>query len=112
MQNSIWKPLKGPLNDWPLTFCSSTTVEPEDLEAADLLYPDLATENYQVYHHQRHRWFYLSDHETTELIVFKQSDSDPTASAGVPHCSFCNPLTPSNELPRESIEARALVFWD
>ena len=74
--SSIWKPLKGPLNDWPLTFCDASTVQEDvDLEAADLLYPDLATENYQVYHRVEHKWYYLSSQTPSELIVFKQADS-------------------------------------
>ena len=74
--SSIWKPLKGPLNDWPLTFCDASTVQKDvDLEAADLLYPDLATENFQVYHRPEHKWYYLSSQTPSELIVFLQADS-------------------------------------
>jgi hypothetical protein len=32
--------------------------------------------------------------------------------AGVPHCAFFNPCKGENELPRQSIEARALVIYD
>lgn len=122
--------MKGPLNDWPLTVCDSSTVQEDtDLEAADLLYPDLATENYQIYHRSEYRWYYLSDHKPSELIIFKQADSLKAAAPGwtrrsiykrtiadeipgVPHCSFYNPLVPQGEEPRESIEARALVYYD
>lgn len=73
---SVWKPLKGPLNDWPLTFCDASTVQSNmDLEAADLLYPDLATENFQVYHRPEYKWYYLSNQTPSELIVFMQADS-------------------------------------
>jgi len=110
---NIWKPLKGPLNEWPLAVCSSATVNPTiDLEAADLLYPDLATENYQVYYRPEYRWYYLSDHRPDELIVFKQSDTQRDTLPGVPHCSFQNPLASKGEAPRESIEARALVYYE
>ncbi|KAI4149667.1 MAG: hypothetical protein L6R39_002449 [Caloplaca ligustica] len=110
---NIWKPLKGPLNDWPLTVCDASTVQSKgDLEAADLLYPDLMTENYQVYARSYYKWYYLSDHLPSELMVFKQADSRSGSGPGVPHCSFYNPLVPDGEEPRESIEARALVFYD
>lgn len=79
---NIWKPLKGPLNDWPLTLCSTASVkESTDFEAADLLYPNLVTENYQVYHKSGYRWYYLSDHDPNELIVFNQAHND---IAGLP----------------------------
>ena len=82
-ENSVWKPLKGPLNDWPLVLCDTSTVRPEtDLEAVDLLYPDLATENYHVYHSGGYRWHYLSDHKPSELLVFTQSDSQAGALPG------------------------------
>ena len=73
---SIWKPLKGPLSDWPLTFCDASTIQKDmDLEPADLLYPNLATENFQVYHRAEQKWYYLSNQTPGELIVFKQADS-------------------------------------
>ncbi|EED16519.1 CmcJ-like methyltransferase, putative [Talaromyces stipitatus ATCC 10500] len=111
---NIWKPLKGPLTDWPLAVCNAAVVDKvNDLEAADLLYPDLATENYQVYYNPNHEWHYLSGQEVSELMVFKQADHMMQSSLpGVPHCSFPNPFTPKGEAPRESIEARALVFYD
>lgn len=126
---SVWKPLKGPLNDWPLTVCDSSTVREEtDLEAADLLYTDLATENFQVYHRPAYRWYYISDHRTSEIMVFKQASSLDTSlpgrfaisylieltaneRLGVPHCSFDNPMA-QGEDPRESIEVRLLVYYD
>lgn len=44
-----------------------------------------------------------------ELIIFKESDMDPAASPGVPHCAVYNPNVPPGEPPHERIEARALV---
>ena len=81
---SVWKPLKGPLNDWPLAICDATTVEKStDLEAADILYPDLATENYQLYFRPKYRWYYLSNHQPSELIVFKQAESLSNTGTGI-----------------------------
>jgi hypothetical protein len=71
------------LNDWPLAVCDASVVDDSsDLEAADLLYPDLATENYQVYYKPNHKWYYLSSHDPSELIIFKQSDSDSDSLPG------------------------------
>ena len=33
-------------------------------------------------------------------------------SAGVPHSSFPHPLASATDLPRESIEVRALVYYE
>lgn len=110
---NFWKPLRGPANDWPLLLCDASTVDRKrDLTGSDLLYPDLATENSQVYYKPGFKWYYLSSHQTNEVIVFKQSDSLESACPGVPHCAFFNPLAPADEAPRESIEGRALVYYD
>ena len=81
---NVWKPLRGPLNDWPLTFCDSASVQPvKDFEAADILYPDLATENYQIHWSQSHQWHYLSDHQADELIVFRQASTSANKPPGM-----------------------------
>ncbi|KAF2160589.1 hypothetical protein M409DRAFT_70335 [Zasmidium cellare ATCC 36951] len=108
---NVWRPLRGPVNDWPLCFCDASSVDPQDAEATDMVYPDYFTENLSLRYNQKQRWYYLSDHTIDEIIVFKQSDSESTGLGGVPHCSFANPKALATELPRESIEARALVIY-
>ncbi|KAL9113631.1 MAG: hypothetical protein Q9227_002369 [Pyrenula ochraceoflavens] len=82
---NIWKPLRGPLNDWPLTFCDTSNIDPsESFEKADLLYPEFVIENRQIYYSPHYRWHYLSEQQTNEIIVFKQSDTDSEASPGMP----------------------------
>jgi hypothetical protein len=69
------------MNDWPLALCDTSNLAREtDFESMDLLYPDLVTENTQVYFDPKYRWWYLSDHDPSELHVFLQADlqsSDP-----------------------------------
>lgn len=109
----MWKPLKGPLNDWPLALCDVSTLDPQaDLEPADLLYPDMATENFQVYHRPNYEWYFLAPHDVSEAIVFLQADNGPGKRPGVPHCSLYNPAVPDGETPRESIEVRLLACFE
>ncbi|KAK4497674.1 hypothetical protein PRZ48_010327 [Zasmidium cellare] len=108
---NVWKPLRGPVNDWPLCLCDASTLSSSDAHATDMVYPDYFTENQSIRFNPSQRWYFLSDHSPDEIIIFKQSDSDPDAVHGVPHCSFENPATSVTELPRESIEARALVVY-
>lgn len=90
-----------------------TSVNPEaDLESADLLYPDLATENFQIYHSANHKWYFIAPQDVTEAIVFLQADNGPNGRPGVPHCSLFNPFVPEGECPRESIEVRLLACYE
>lgn len=80
---SVWKPLRGPLNDWPLILCDNSTVDKhKDLAASDLLYPDRIAENCLVYDNPKFNWHYLSSQKTTEVIIFKQGDTLRTAPPG------------------------------
>jgi hypothetical protein len=120
------------MNDWPLALCDVSNLNADtDVESMDLLYPDLVTENTQVYFSSKYRWWYLSDHDPSELLVFLQADIQSSTPApgrryavtssmprvinvlsGVPHSAFKNPLTSPNEDPRESIEVRILVYYE
>jgi hypothetical protein len=76
LPSSVWKPLRGPVRDWPLALCDMRTVDPEaDFEPADLVYAQYVVENRQVYHAERQRWYYLSNQQPDEAWVFVQSDS-------------------------------------
>ena len=129
--HSIWKPLRGPLTDWPLAFCDAESVNVEtDLIAADVVSRTGYTENFLVYYNPKHQWYYLSEQKPTELSIFCQGDTkfvdEKSMSSfqinlsqsintdlyiGVPHCGFRNPLSDPNERPRESIETRAFVYY-
>ncbi|KXT00841.1 hypothetical protein AC578_982 [Pseudocercospora eumusae] len=100
---NVWKPLRGPVNDWPLCFCDPATIDVQDMETTDMVYPDYFTENLSLRFNSAQKWYYLSDHQPDEIIIFKQSDSDPSAVGGVPHCSFANPKASCDELPRNLI---------
>jgi hypothetical protein len=73
---SIWKPLKGPVRDWPLAICDACSINPKrDLRVNDDVFADVVRENMMVHYNEEQRWYYLSDHMPTELLVFRQVDS-------------------------------------
>lgn len=72
---SVWKPLRGPLQDWPLAVCDAASVDADNLVVSDKVYSDFATENIQVHRDARQRWYYLSGQQPDELLVFRQTDS-------------------------------------
>lgn len=74
--HSIWKPLKGPVRDWPLALCDAKTIDAaNDLVVSDVVYQDHSEENYQVHYNPKQRWLYLSDQQPSEMLVFRCADS-------------------------------------
>ena len=58
---NLWRPIRGPLRDAPLAMLDGKTVEPGDLIASDLIYPNRRGETYSVKYNPNHRWFYFPE---------------------------------------------------
>lgn len=109
---NVWRPIRGPLEDWPLALCDARSVAEADLIATDLLYKDRTGETYSVKHNPEHRWFYAPRMTREEALLFRCYDSTEHGVARfVPHAAFQDPTAPRNAAPRESIELRCLVFY-
>jgi len=81
---SLWKPIKGPLNDWPLSLCDARTVDwRKDIVPGDVVFDDFVTENIKVYHDPAHKWYYLPDQQISEALIFKSSDSVHSTAPGM-----------------------------
>ncbi|CAN9210814.1 unnamed protein product [Alternaria alternata] len=109
---NIWKPLRGPIHDWPLALCDPRSMSAFDLQPRDTVKRDNFIETYQVHHNRSHKWYYLSGQMPNEAWVFLQADSSPQGMTGVPHAAFQNPVSSPNDIPRESIEVRCIAFFD
>jgi len=111
LEVNVWRPIRGPLQDAPLAVCDARSIAPGDRIAADLIYRDRTTETYSFNYSPDHRWYYYPEMAQSEAILFKGFDSDLTARARfTAHTAFDDPSAPAKVLPRESIEARALIF--
>jgi hypothetical protein len=110
---NVWRPIRGPLQTAPLALADAQSVAPQDLVAADLAYADRTGEIYYAHWNPMHRWVYFPDMETDEALLIKGYDSREDGRARFTlHTAFDDPTTPENAAPRESIEVRALVFFD
>ena len=130
--SSFWKPIKGPVLDWPLTVCDRRTVTYKTQTIAmDLVAQNYVNENTRIYHDASHKWYFWEGLRDDEVIVFIQADSQAkdkagesssftylcyecaffNLSIGVPHTSFEDPRAPKNVEPRESIETRVYVLF-
>ncbi|KAK3944660.1 hypothetical protein QBC46DRAFT_373959 [Diplogelasinospora grovesii] len=111
---SAWRPLHGPLFDWPLAVLDSTSVDySRDLIASDNVYPHQVSETYNVFFHEDHRWHYLSGHNPHEILLFKAFDSKTSGGTArvCAHAAFQLPNPPRNCPPRQSIECVSLVLY-
>jgi hypothetical protein len=108
---NLWRPIRGPLLDSPLAVCDARTVKPNELVAADLVYPNRIGETYSVKYNSDHQWFYVPRMTADEILLLKCFDSKSDGRARfAPHSAFIDPTTPLDAPPRESIELRTLVF--
>jgi hypothetical protein len=81
--SSLWKPIKGPLNDWPLGLCDARSLDFEtDTIPSDIVFDDFFTENLQVLYSSNLQWYYLPDQETWEALIFKSADSEKSQAPG------------------------------
>ena len=108
---NIWRPIHGPLRDYPLAVADARSVSAKDLVSGDLVYRHRIGETYNVTYNPAHRWFYLSQMRPDEALLLKCYDSlDGGQARFAPHTAFADPTTPPDAPLRESIELRTLVF--
>ena len=58
------------------------------------------------------RWYYAKGITAEEAYVFVCYDSREGRARFTPHTGFTDSSTPSDAVPRHSIETRAFVFWE
>jgi len=108
----VWRAINQPIRSNPLAVADARSVDPDDLLIAERRYPHRVGQTYRVKYSRRHRWFYFPEMRRDEALVFKVYDSEKDGRARfTPHTSFVDPATPPGAPPRQSIEARALVFF-
>lgn len=109
MEISVWKPIKGPVRDWPIAYCDPATVDfDNDVIALDDVTVNHINEVQNLHYNPAHRWYYVPNQLPEEVVIFNEFDSRKTNTA-VPHCAISIDSGPGTPL-RESIEIRALVF--
>jgi hypothetical protein len=108
----VWRAINQPIRSNPLAVADAKSIAPEDLLVAERRYPHRVGQTYRLKYSPRHRWFYFPEMRRDEALVFKVFDSEKDGRARfTPHTSFDDPSTPPGAPPRQSIEARALVFF-
>ncbi|KAF9550059.1 hypothetical protein CPC08DRAFT_715340 [Agrocybe pediades] len=112
---NLWRPIANPAWDWPLALCDYRSVNPEkDSVPVALVYPDREGETMGIKYSENYKWKYLYGMTPDEVVLIKCFDSVQDGSVAVftPHTAFDDPATPKGSPHRQSIELRALVFYD
>ncbi|RDW63724.1 hypothetical protein BP6252_11269 [Coleophoma cylindrospora] len=109
---NIWRPLCPVVQTFPLAFLDPKTVANPDVVDTDQVGPHYSGEISYLKHSKDHRWYWLSNQTTDEVITFVCFDTHPPSSAlnCAPHASFVIQDAPEDAIPRESIELRFIVI--
>jgi len=131
---NVWRPLVNSVYDYPLAVCDFNSLDVDvDLVPTTLVYPPPlpAGETYSLKHSPRHVWYHWSEMKVDEVLLLKCYDSANIALSKVkesradvleselkevagmaPHTAFLDEEGAKKGIQRQSIEVRALVFYD
>ncbi|KAK2464449.1 hypothetical protein APHAL10511_003597 [Amanita phalloides] len=112
---NLWRPIGVPALEFPLTLCDYRSVDPKkDVFPVALVYLDREGETLAVKHNPNHKWKYVRGMTPDDFVLIKCFDSVQNGSVAIftPHTAFSDPTTPEGAPRRQSIEIRALVFYD
>lgn len=107
---NVWRSIKGTVRDTPLAVCDAQSMRPADLIPTT---GGVKHEVYMFHFRANHRWYYFSAMDADETLLLKCFDSAHDGRARfTAHSAFSDPTAPSDAPARESIEVRALVFFN
>jgi hypothetical protein len=130
---NLWRPIAHPAIDWPLGLCDYRSVDENDTFPVALIFPHREGETLGVKYNPNHKWKYLHGMTPDEIVLIKwyvalswflrgsqrpilsasfDSKQDGSVALFTPHTGFSDPSTPEGTPFRQSIELRALVFYD
>ncbi|MCJ1352286.1 MAG: hypothetical protein MMC33_002270 [Icmadophila ericetorum] len=110
---NVWRPLRGPIVDWPLAQMDFQSLAPPNFYPCNL-WKHQFEERGQVMtftHTETQKWYYLDKHRTNEVTMIKIWDSKGGVANMCPHAAFKHPDTPADAPPRESVEVRCIVLY-
>jgi hypothetical protein len=108
----VWRPIRRPVESWPLAIADAQTISPENLVVTERRYPDRIGQTYAISYNPAHRWYWFPRMRPDEALVFKTYESVKAGRARwTAHTAFDDPATPPGARPRGSIEIRTLAFF-
>lgn len=124
---SLWRTFSEGPQDWPLAVCdgrsvgedegvSNTLFVVDEFPQGDALVAPVEGEDQMIaatiFHHKPgHRWWYFSNMQIDDVLLFKFHDSDHGTTWRCPHTAFHDTSLPDAQI-RSSIELRAVAYFD
>ncbi|KAH9823624.1 methyltransferase CmcJ [Teratosphaeria destructans] len=109
---NMWRPVGAPIVDCPLALCDGRSYPNEGIVGVNMHKPGFLGVSGAATYREGMKWYYMNRQQDDEPVVFKNFDSDETVTPLTLHTAFYQSSIPPHSAPRESIEARALVFTD
>ncbi|KAI1771775.1 methyltransferase [Hypoxylon cercidicola] len=108
---NVWRPIHGTVEDWALALMDYRTLKSSEIPPTSIFRErhEMQGQTVSINYSADQRWYYLDKQKVTEVTFIKIWDSVAKMCA---HCAFPNPNAPTDSLPRESIEAHCLVFYE
>ena len=124
---SYWRTFSPPPQDVPLALCDGRTSFGGEEKSNTLFIVDAFPEGEELVkpvaaeeemiaatifsHHPGHRWWYFSNMQADDILLFKFHDSDHSVTWRCPHSAFIDTSFADAHV-RESIECRSVAFWE
>ncbi len=107
-----WQPFDHAVARNPLAFVDASTVKPEYV--LDYYYTGYGQKGKSAMpvRDPEHRFYYVSNMQTDELLLLKQQETRFGLSKVCPHTSFDDPTSSPEAPPRRSIEVRMIAVFD
>lgn len=125
--SSYWRTFSPPPQDVPLALCdgrtsfggeekSNTLFVVDEFPEGEAAIRPVAGEDDMIAatifsHNPAMRWWYFSNMQPDDVLLFKFHDSDHSVTWRCPHTAFRDASFPDANI-RESIECRSVAFWE
>lgn len=124
---SFWRTFSPGPQDWPLAMMDGRSIQGDELASNTLFVVDefptgaaltapVEGEDQMIAatilrKRDAHRWWYFSNMDRSDVLLFKFYDSDHTVTWRCPHTAFRDDSLPGTQI-RSSIEVRCVAFWE
>ena len=112
---NVWRSVAGVVEQWPLALCDARSVDDSHLHTVERRAYNRVGQTRHASYDAGNVWYYFPRMTRDEAVLIKNYDSAAAAESRAPyslHTAFEDPTSPPDAAPRESLETRALVFFD